>query len=54
MTLEEKVERLEELRRQVEGCESIEDVHDLLTEFDAALKDLIDAVEQKREADAQP
>ena len=55
MTLQEKVDRLEELRRQLEGCESLEDAVDLLAEFDAASKDLIDAIDQaKRESDAQP
>ena len=33
MTLQEKVDRLEELRRQLEGCESLEDAVDLLAEF---------------------
>ncbi len=55
MTLQEKVDRLEGLRRQLEGCESLEDAVDLLAEFDAAAKDLIDAIDQaKRESDAQP
>jgi hypothetical protein len=55
MTLQEKVDRLEELRRQLEGCESREDALDLLAEFDTAAKDLIDAIDQaKRETDAQP
>jgi hypothetical protein len=55
MTLQEKVDRLEELRRQLEGCESLEDAVDLLAEFDAAAKDLIEAIDQaKREADARP
>jgi len=55
VTLQEKVDRLEELRRKLEGCESLEDAVDLLAEFDAAAKDLIDAVgEAKRETDARP
>ena len=55
MTLQEKVDRLEELRRKLEGCESLEDAVDLLAEFDAAAKDLIDAVDEaKRETDARP
>ena len=55
MTLQEKVDRLEELRRKLEGCESLEDAVDLLAEFDAAAKDLIDAIDEaKRETDAQP
>jgi hypothetical protein len=55
VTLQEKVDRLEELRRRLEACESLEDAVDLLAEFDAAAKDLIEAIDQaKREADAQP
>jgi hypothetical protein len=55
VTLQEKVDRLEELRRKLEGCESLEDAVDLLAEFDAAAKDLIDAIDEaKRETDAQP
>jgi len=55
MTLQEQVERLEELRRKLESCESREDAVDLLAEFDAAAKDLIEAIDQaKREVDAQP
>jgi hypothetical protein len=54
VTLQEKVDRLEELRRQLEGCKSLEQAVDLLAEFDVAAKDLIDAIEQaKRESDAQ-
>ncbi len=54
MTLQEKVDRLEELRRQLDSCASLEDAVDLLAEFDAAAKDLIEAIDQaKREADAQ-
>jgi len=55
MTLQEKVDRLEQLRRQLEGGESLEDAVDLLAEFDTAAKELIEAIDQaKREADAQP
>jgi hypothetical protein len=55
MSLQEKVDRLEELRRQLEACDSLEDAVDLLAEFDAAAKDLIDAIDEaKRESDAQP
>ena len=55
MTLQEKVDRLEELRRQLEACDSLEEAVDLLAEFDAAAKDLIDAIDAaKRESDAQP
>ena len=54
MTLQEKVDRLEVLRRQLDSCGSLEDAVDLLAEFDAAAKDLIEAIDQaKREADAQ-
>jgi hypothetical protein len=53
VTLQEKVDRLEELRRKLESCESLEEAVDLLAEFDAAAKDLIEAIDQaKREADA--
>jgi len=55
MTLQEKVDRLEELRRRLESCESLEDAVDLLTEFDTAAKELIEAIDQaKRQGDAQP
>jgi hypothetical protein len=54
-SLEEKVERLEGLRHRVEACESLEEAVDLLAEFDAAAKDLIESIDQaKRETDAQP
>jgi hypothetical protein len=54
MTIEEKVARLEELRRQVEACTDLEQAIDLLTEVEAAAKDLLDAVDQaKRDADAR-
>jgi hypothetical protein len=52
-TIDEKVARLEELRRQVEACTDIEQAIELLTEVEAVAKDLIDAVDQaKRDADA--
>ncbi len=55
MTLQEKVDRLEDLRRRLEACQSLEEAVDLLAEFDAAAKELIDAIDQaKRESDAQP
>jgi hypothetical protein len=55
VTLQEKVDRLEELRHRLEACQSLEEAVDLLAEFDAAAKDLIEAIEQaKRESDAQP
>jgi hypothetical protein len=53
MNLQEKVDRLEELRRKLEACESLEEAVDLLGEFDAAAKELIDAIDRaKRESDA--
>jgi hypothetical protein len=55
MTLQDRLDRLEGLRRKLESCESLEEAVDLLAEFDAAAKDLIEAIDQaKREADAQP
>jgi hypothetical protein len=55
VTLQEKVDRLEDLRRRLEACQSLEEAVDLLAEFDAAAKELIDAIDQaKRESDAQP
>jgi hypothetical protein len=55
MSLDERVQRLEELRAKLEACESLEEAVDLLAEFDAAAKDLIEAIDEaKREADAQP
>ena len=56
VTLQEKVDRLEELRHRLEACESLEDAVDLLAEFDAAAKDLIESIDAaKREGgDAQP
>ncbi len=54
-TLEEKVAHLEELRRKVEACTDLEEAIALLTEVEAAAKELIDAVDQaKRDSDAQP
>lgn len=53
-TIEEKVARLEELRRQVEACSDLEQAIDLLTEVEAAAKDLLEAVDEaKRDADAR-
>jgi hypothetical protein len=53
MNLQEKVDRLEELRAKLEACTSLEEAVDLLAEFDTAAKELIDAIDQaKREADA--
>jgi len=55
VTLQEKVDRLEDLRRRLEACQTLEEAVDLLAEFDAAAKELIDAIDQaKREGDAQP
>jgi hypothetical protein len=55
VNLQEKVDRLEELRRKLEACESLEEAVDLLAEFDTAAKELIEAIDKaKRETDAQP
>jgi hypothetical protein len=55
VSLDEKVQRLEELRAKLEACESLDEAVDLLADFDAAAKDLIEAIDRaKREADAQP
>ena len=52
-TIEDKVARLEELRKQVEACTDLEQAIDLLTEVEAVAKDLLDAVDQaQRDADA--
>ena len=54
-TLKEKVDRLEELRGRLEACESLDDAVDLLAEFDAAAKELIEAIDEaQRGSDAQP
>ena len=53
MNINEQVERLEQLRQKLEGCESLEDAVDLLGEFDAAAKELIESIDRaKRESDA--
>ena len=53
MDIEGQVDRLEQLRQKLEGCESLEEAVDLLGEFDAAAKQLIDAIDRaKRESDA--
>ena len=53
MNIDEQVDRLEELRRKLESCESLEQAVDLLGEFDAAAKELIDSIDRaKRESDA--
>ena len=54
MTLQEKIDRLEELRHRLEACKSIDEATDLLAEFDTAVKDLLESIQAKREADAQP
>lgn len=54
MNIEAQVDRLEQLRQKLEGCESLEDAVDLLGEFDAAAKELIDAIDRaKRDSDAR-
>jgi len=53
MDIQGQVDRLERLRQKLEGCESLEEAVDLLGEFDAAAKQLIDAIDRaKRESDA--
>lgn len=53
MDIEAQIDRLEQLRQKLEGCESLEDAVGLLSEFDAAAKELIDAIDRaKRESDA--
>jgi hypothetical protein len=53
VNINEQVERLEQLRQKLEGCESLEDAVDLLGEFDAAAKELIESIDRaKRESDA--
>ena len=55
MSIQEQVDRLEQLRQKLEGCESLEQAVELLGEFDAAAKELIDSIDRaKRDADAQP
>jgi hypothetical protein len=54
MSIEEKVAQLEELRRQVEACTDLEQAIELLTQVEAAAKELLEAVDQeKRGADAR-
>ena len=53
MNLNEQVDRLEAPRQKLEACESLEEAVELLGEFDAAAKELIDAIDRaKRESDA--
>jgi hypothetical protein len=53
MDIQAQVDRLEALRQKLEACESLEDAVDLLGEFDAAAKELIDTIDRaKRESDA--
>ena len=53
MDIQGQVDRLEQLRQKLEGCESLEEAVDLLGEFDAAAKQLIAAIDRaKRESDA--
>jgi phage shock protein A len=52
-SIDEKVARLEDLRRRVEECTDLEEAIGLLTEVEAAAKDLLEAVDQaKRDSDA--
>jgi hypothetical protein len=53
MSIQEQVDRLDELRRKLEDCTTLEEAVDLLGEFDAAAKELIEAIDRaKRESDA--
>jgi len=53
VSIDEQVDRLEQLRLKLESCESLEQAVDLLGEFDAAAKELIDSIDRaKRESDA--
>ena len=48
-----QIDRLEQLRAKLEECTSLEEAVGLLAEFDAAAKELIDAIDRaKRETDA--
>jgi hypothetical protein len=50
---QEQVDRLEQLRQQLESCESLEEAVGLLGEFDAAAKELIETIDRaKRDSDA--
>ena len=54
MNLNEQVDRLEALRQKLEACESLDEAVELLGEFDAAAKELIDAIDRaKRDSDAR-
>jgi hypothetical protein len=53
VSIDEQVDRLEQLRLKLESCESLEQAVDLLGEFDAAAKELIESIDRaKRESDA--
>jgi hypothetical protein len=53
MSIEEKVARLEELRRRVEVCTDLEQAIELLTEVETVAKELLVAVDEaKRDDDA--
>jgi predicted choloylglycine hydrolase len=53
VSIDEQVDRLEQLRLKLESCESLEQAVDLLGEFDAAAKELIESIDSaKRESDA--
>jgi hypothetical protein len=53
MDIQDQVDQLEQLRQKLESCESLEEAVDLLGEFDAAAKELIDAIDRaKRDSDA--
>jgi hypothetical protein len=53
VNIQEQVDRLEQLRQKLEGCESLEEAVDLLGQFDVAAKELIETIDRtKRESDA--
>lgn len=55
MSIEEKVAKLEDLRRQVKACTDLEQAIELLTQVEATAKELLEAVDrEKRDADARP
>jgi hypothetical protein len=51
--LEQQIDHLEQLRQKLDACETLEEAVDLLGEFDAAAKELVDSIDRgKRESDA--
>jgi hypothetical protein len=53
VSIQEQVDRLEQLRQKLESCQSLEEAVGLLGEFDAAAKQLIETIDRaKRDPDA--